>query len=99
MSGTTGSSSTQQDAGLFVQSNQYTLFVGSSYSAGNSYNYVYTAPSGTTFSTTLPSSSVVFTKSSGEVSGFVNGSNTITVTTGTNSKLVTINRFGAITVL
>jgi prepilin-type N-terminal cleavage/methylation domain-containing protein len=98
MVGTTGSTSTQQPAGIFVQSNQYTLFTGSSYSAGNSYNYIFTAPTGVSFSTTLPSSIVLFNKGDGSVSGFTAGSNTITVTTSAGSKVITITKFGAVTV-
>lgn len=98
MAGTTGSTSTQQPAGIYVQSNQYTLFTGSSYSAGDSYNYVYTAPTGVTFSTTLPGGIVLFSKGVGDVSGFTAGSNTITVTTNGVTKVITINRLGALTV-
>jgi len=99
MAGSTGSTTSQQPAGIFMQANQYTLFTGSSYSAGNSYNFVVTAPTGVTFSTTLPSGTVIFNKGSGDVSGFTAGSNTITVTTGASSKIITITRYGAITVI
>jgi hypothetical protein len=98
MVGTTGSGTSQQPAGIYVQSNQYTLFTGSSYSAGNSYNYVFTAPTGVSFSTTLPSGIVLFNKGDGSVSGFTAGSNTITITTSSGSKVITITRFGAVTV-
>jgi hypothetical protein len=98
MVGTTGSGTSQQPAGIFVQSNQYTLFTGSSYSAGNSYNYVFAAPTGVSFSTTLPSGIVLFNKGDGSVSGFTAGSNTITITTSSGNKVITITRFGAVTV-
>jgi prepilin-type N-terminal cleavage/methylation domain-containing protein len=98
MSGATGSSSSQQPVGIFIQSNQYTLFTGASYSAGDSYNYVYTPPTGVSFSTNFPSSTVLFSKGDGAVSGFTAGSNTITVTTSAGNKVITITRFGAITV-
>jgi hypothetical protein len=98
MVGTTGSGTSQQPAGIYVQSNQYTLFTGSSYSAGNSYNYVFAAPTGVSFSTTLPSGIVLFNKGDGSVSGFTAGSNTITMTTSSGSKVITITRFGAVTV-
>ncbi|HWT55736.1 MAG TPA: type II secretion system protein [Candidatus Microsaccharimonas sp.] len=98
MSGAVGSGSSQQAAGVYVQSNQYTLFTGSSYSAGDAYNYVFTAPNGVSFRTTFPSGTVLFNKGDGSVSGFTAGSNTITVTTSAGSKVITITRFGAITV-
>lgn len=98
MSGAVGGSSSQQPAGIYVQSNQYTLFSGSSYAAGNAYNYTFTAPNGVTFSTTLPGGTVLFNKGDGSVSGFTAGSNTITITTSSGSKVITITRFGAISV-
>lgn len=98
MVGATGSAGAQQSAGVFIQSAQYTLFIGSAYSAGNSYNYVFSAPSGVTFSTTFSGSTVLFTKGTGDVSGFAAGNNTITITTGASSRVITITRFGAITV-
>lgn len=98
MVGVVGSASSQQSAGVYVQSNQYTTFIGSSYSAGNSYNYVLTVPTGVTLSTTFPSSTVVFNKGAGDVNGFTAGSNTITVTTNGLTRVITITRFGAITV-
>jgi prepilin-type N-terminal cleavage/methylation domain-containing protein len=98
MVGTTGSTSSQQPAGIFVQSNQYTLFTGSSYSAGDGYNYVVAAPQGTTFGTTFPSSIIQFNKGAGDVSGFINGSNTITITTSAGTRTLTFDRYGAVTI-
>ena len=98
MAGDTGSTTTQQSQGILVQSNQYTLFAGSTFNAGDNNNFVISAPQNTTFSTTLPGSTVLFTKGPGDVSGFVNGSNTITITSKGSSKTITLTRFGALTV-
>lgn len=89
-----------QQHGVYVQSGSYTLFKGASYSAGDSANFVIQPDSTITFSTTLPSSQAVFAKASGEVVGFTNGANTITVsnTVSGESKTITINTYGAITV-
>jgi prepilin-type N-terminal cleavage/methylation domain-containing protein len=97
MSGATGSSSSQQMSGIYVQHDKYTLFTGSTYSASDDYNYVYNPPDGVTFSTTFPSNIVQFTKGDGAVNGFAAGSNTITVTTSAGNKVITITRYGAIT--
>lgn len=48
--------------------------------------------------TTFPSSQVNFARVSGEVSGFVDGSNTITVSSGGESKTITVNRYGVVNV-
>ncbi|MBC7581919.1 type II secretion system protein [Aeromicrobium sp.] len=98
MAGATGSTAAQQAAGIFVQSNQYTLFNGASFSAGNSYNYMFTPAIGVAFGTTFPGGIILFTKGAGELSGFTAGNNTITVTAGGVSKVITISRFGAVTV-
>lgn len=98
MLGGTGGLGSAQNYGLYIQPNQYTIFAGSTYSAVNSTNFVISMPTGATLSSTLPSSQLIFTKGSGEVQGFVSGSNTITATTGSTTKTITIDRFGALTV-
>ncbi len=97
MMGDTGNQTSAQPHGIYLQSTQYTLFAGSSYAAGNSY-FVVNLAANAKLSTTFPSTQVVFTKGSGEVQGFVTGSNAITLTSGAVTKTITINRFGAITV-
>jgi type II secretory pathway pseudopilin PulG len=98
MAGTTGSSTSRQSAGVYVQAAQYTLFTGSSYSAADSYNYVVPTPSGVSLSSTFPGGIVLFNKGAGDVSGFTAGNNTITVTSGSSTRVITITRYGAITV-
>lgn len=98
MAGDLGSQSSAQPHGIVFQSTQYVLFAGSTYNSGDSYNYTVTLPAATRITTTFPSSQVIFNKGAGDVSGFVNGSNTITVTSGTFSRTITINRFGALVV-
>lgn len=100
MAGDSGSASSAQAHGVYVQSGSYTLFKGSSYSAGDSDNYVVQAPTGVTFSTTFTSSQMVFAKGSGDFISYSATHNTITVnssSTGVN-KVITLNRYGAITV-
>jgi hypothetical protein len=98
MAGTVGSASSQQPAGIFIQSGQYTLYTGASFVGGNSYNYVVTAPTSTTFSTTFPGGLVLFNKGVGDVNGFINASNTITITAPGRTRTITINRYGALTI-
>ena len=97
MVGGTSGLATAQAYGLYVQSSSYTVFAGTSYSAGNATNFVLTMPTGVSLSTTLPSSTVVFSKGTGEVQGFVSGSNTISLTNATGVKTITINRLGTLT--
>jgi len=93
------SNTTAQSQGIYVQSNQYTLYAGSTFNAGDSNNYVVAAGQNISFSTTFSGGKVLFNKGAGDVSGFVNGSNTITITSSTSgSKTITINRLGATSV-
>ena len=100
MAGDSVSASSAQAHGVRIQSGTYTLFKGSSYSAGDTDNFTVTAATGVTLSTTFASSVLIFTKATGDITSFVNGQNTITLTsaaTGT-SKVITLNRYGAVTV-
>jgi len=98
MVGDQGTASTQQPHGILIQSNSYTLFSSATYNAGDTNNFIVTLGNGVTLTTTLPTSQVVFTKGSGDVTGFVNGSNTITIVgaTGGVTHIITIGRFGAL---
>lgn len=100
MVGDSLSATSAQEHGLRIQPTNYTLFKGASYSGGDTDNFTLQQGSDITLSTTLPSSVLIFTKAAGEVSGFVNGSNTITVTNSVSgqAKVLTINRYGAVSV-
>jgi prepilin-type N-terminal cleavage/methylation domain-containing protein len=98
MSGDSISASSAQAHGIYVQSNQYTLFKGTSYSAGDTDNFVVTLDAGVTLSSTLASGRVVFTKATGAFTGFSGSANTITVTAGGSSKVITLNRYGSVSI-
>lgn len=100
MAGDSDSASSAQPYGIYVQSGQYTMFKGSTYSGADSDNFVISAGSGITLSTTFASTQVVFAKGTGEVNSFNGSANTITVTSATSGqvKTITINRYGVVTV-
>lgn len=86
--------------GIYLEQNRYTIFHGSSYSALDPTNIVVGLDSSISITNiTFPSSTILFLKRSGEVSGFIQGSNTFTLsnTSGTQQKTITINRYGAVT--
>lgn len=97
MGGESMSAGSSQPHGLYIQSGSYTLFKGATYSALDTDNYVVQMDDGTTLSTTLPSTQVVFTEGTGAVTGF-SGSPTITVSAGGSSKVITINRHGVVSI-
>ncbi len=86
--------------GIHFQTTSYTIFHGTTYSLSDTSNFTVTLPDTIEVaSTTFTSSQVIYTKGSGEVSGFVNGSNTVTLrdTNEGSQKTITINRYGVIT--
>jgi len=94
MVGDTEGSGTISDYGVHIGSTVYTLFRNTYGTA----NFNVSLPSDMQFSTTLPNSQLLFTKGSGELSGFINGQSTITIfNTGDNSqKTITFNKYGVV---
>jgi prepilin-type N-terminal cleavage/methylation domain-containing protein len=98
MAGDSQSASSAQAHGIYVEPNRYTLFKGSTYSGADADNFI-VQPDGVTLSTSFDSSQVAFQRASGEPAGFSAVANTITVTNlSGESKTLTINRYGVVTV-
>lgn len=94
--GTNGSGNSY---GIYYQADRYVLFSGSSYSSGDPSNFTVMLDSNNSFTNiTFPSNTIVFLQRSGELNGFINGSNTITLknSEGLNDKTVTLNKYGVI---
>jgi len=94
MVGDASGTATPSAYGVHIETSSYTLF-------RNSYgtsNFTVSLPGGTQFSTTFPSSQVIFATGSGQLTTYINGQNTITLTdTGDGSqKVITINRYGVV---
>jgi prepilin-type N-terminal cleavage/methylation domain-containing protein len=91
---------TNDDYGIYFETSRYTLFHGSVYPPLDASNFIINLDPSLTFSSiTFPSSSVIFSKGSGET-GLVNGSNTTTLTDSTNGeqKIINVNKYGSITI-
>jgi prepilin-type N-terminal cleavage/methylation domain-containing protein len=98
MAGDAQSASAAQQHGVYVEPTKYTLFKGTTYSAGDGDNFV-VQPDGVTFSTTFASSQLSFQKASGEPASFSGSTNTLTVSNlAGESKTITVNRYGVVTV-
>jgi prepilin-type N-terminal cleavage/methylation domain-containing protein len=95
MVGDTGGTGGLSNYGVSLGTTSYTEFQNSLGTA----NFVVSLPSGIQFSTTFPSSQILFLKGSGEVSGFTSGQNTITLkdTVNNTQKIITVNRYGVVT--
>lgn len=92
-----GAASAQSHGIVFQPPSAYVLFRGSSYSPGDSENLtVDTSPA--VISTTLPSSTIIFQRISGEPTTFTSGQNTVTISNAGESKTITINRYGVMAI-
>lgn len=100
MSGDTAGEGVVQNYGIiFDAANFRYILFGGTYSATNSANFAVTIPNTIQISTTLPNSQLIFSRGSGEVSGYSSTSASITLRdTATNDqRIIQLNRYGVIT--
>ena len=85
--------------GIYFEPNQYTLFKGSSHSPSDNLNLVIELDGLEFSNVSFSGSKIVFLPGSGEVEGFIDGSNTITIRNiqSNEEKIITINRYGVVT--
>lgn len=76
-----------------VSSSQYQIFPGSTY-ASNPLNIVTNLGSDLTVTTTFPNDEIVFESVSGNVVGYLSGQDTITLSSGGNSRVIRLNGYG-----
>ena len=100
MAGDSEGTATAQAHGIYFEPTRYTLFRGTVFPAGDPSNFTINLETGLSLSTSFPQQQIVFTKRSGEVTSYTSGSDTITLshTQSGEQKIITINRYGAITV-
>lgn len=96
LSGATEGGSTSNDFGVYFTDGKYVFFQGNSYDPNDSHNFSVVCNE-INFSTTLPNSSIVFLKNSGQVKDAL-ANNTITLTQKNiiQLKTITINKYGII---
>lgn len=103
MSGETGTASASGQAqpyGVHIDSNQYVLYSGITYSAESSSNSAFPVAETVELSTTFPSGNILFDRGSGEISGYTSSeSATITIrdSASVQQKVIHLNRLGVIT--
>jgi len=100
MSGASDGESTAQPFGIHFDTNSYTLFHGNPYDESESTNFTLSLESAMSFADiTFPQDEIIFEKGSGQVSGFVDGQNTIILQdSGNNNQVsITLNQLGTIT--
>ena len=99
MEGATDGQSPAQAYGVHIQTNQYVLFTGSTYSVNDPLNRVILVPETTDLTTVFPNSILLFDRGSGNINGYTPGVDTITLTDdATNlTQTITLNRYGVVT--
>ncbi|MBI4033246.1 MAG: type II secretion system protein [Candidatus Blackburnbacteria bacterium] len=101
MAGDTEGQTAPGPQGIYFEAARYTLFQGSAYSAGDPANKVVNLENNLTLTgINFPTSQLVFARRSGEVAGFVAGSDSVTVqnTQSSEQKTITVNRYGTIVI-
>jgi len=86
-------------SGIYFTQNNYVLFRGNSYNSTDPSNYVVNLDPGWSFDTiNFPNSTIIFSRGSGEISGFTIGQDNVVLKNSGNNetRTVTFNRYGAI---
>ncbi len=96
MSGDTEGRGVADSYGIYFQSGSYTLFHGTTYSASDPANFTVSLNPDLTLTTTFTGSTIIFTKGSGQITGFVPGANTISLTTPAGTKTLHFNTYGVV---
>lgn len=100
MTGDTFGQSTTLPFGIYFTSTSYTLFRGNSYSASDPTNFTISLSDNLQFSSiTFPTSQIVFAKGSGEIVGFSDTTDTVTLrnTVSNQDTVITLNKYGVFT--
>ncbi len=93
-------SSPDTSYGIYFEPDKYILFEGDVFSSTDSANYTVNLSQNITFSgVSFPGGEIIFSPGSGEISGFTQGQNTITLESnqGLKTMTVTFNRYGVVT--
>lgn len=99
MTGDTEGRGTPDTYSIYIQPTSYVLFHGQNYSAADSSNFAITLDAPFQFSTTFPSSKIIFASGSGQINNHVATQSSVTIReikTG-KQKIIQINKYGTIT--
>lgn len=101
MSGNVEGVSDTVSFGIHFESNKYVLFKGTVYNPADTANFPVNLEENLEFSEIkFPDSNIIFIKGSGEILGFVDGLNTITLKSKDLSELtIAVNKLGAASIL
>ena len=99
MSGDTEGRGIPDNYSIYIQPSSYILFHGINYSQSDTSNISIPIETQYQLSTTFPSNKITFASGSGEIVGFLNGQNTITIREvgKSNQKVIILNKYGTIT--
>ena len=99
MSGVGGQWESTSNYGIYFEPDRYILFQGTNFLATDSANFTVMLDKNIEFSNiTFPGNIIVFSALSGEIMGFSDSNNTITIqdSAGSENKTITVNRYGVV---
>lgn len=79
-----------------LDSDSYVVFPGPTYDPSNTHNSPTDLPLGITISSTWPSNTLLFNQISGEINGYAQGLDTITLTANSGTRSIQLNQYGTI---
>lgn len=84
------------DRGVYLGTNFYTLFNGTTYNANDDSNFVVNLDNNVELATMFPGASIVFARVSGEINNYINGSDTVSIIDATDNtdKVIRFNKYG-----
>jgi type II secretory pathway pseudopilin PulG len=86
-----------QSYGIHFEGITYTLFQGTTYTAGAANNVVVRLQN-LTVTSNLPNNQIIFSRMSGDVTGYSSSQNTMTVSSGGEQKVISVNQYGTPTI-
>lgn len=98
MVGDTEGRATPDNYGVKLFTDKYVLFHGNNYDPNDPDNYSIPLPDAHSMTSTFPNDEIVFASDSGELLGFIEGSNTVTIINNpsSTSETITLNAYGVV---
>jgi len=100
MLGDTQGGASSSEHGMYFNATNYIVFIGSTYNPADPLNIVINLENTAIENVNFPNSTIIFNKGSGEVQGLISGTYSFTLrnTVSGQQEVISINRYGGITI-
>lgn len=98
MAGDTEGRGVPDNYGVKIMADKYILFHGTVYNSSDPANFSIPIDSGYTLTTTFPNNTILFSAESGEILGYIQNQDTVTMTNNNSgqSKIFQLNKYGTV---